>query len=576
MELVNNKYELDLHWIKEDPDLGIASEGIFLKDASKITQVIEKVKDTVKKINLDNQSAFKVIPSVLGECKCLEELDISHTGVTSIPDFIFELPALRSLSCRCSELAVLPAGISKAQNLESLYTRINKGSALPSEVSSLKKLKILSMDIYSDEAFPKDLGKLSSLEELVLLIKYDEGTVPALPDSFKNHAALKKIVVNDIFYRNRKTIELEHATKILASCKNFESLKISGFEAGKGHKQFSRITGLKELELRHLLVDGNIFDSIKGLTNLEKLCILGSDFKIAEVPDIFADMKELREFTFAGNMVMDIPPSIYTLSNLKTFEFGCTAISNLNEEIVNLQNLESIQIHDNLLEKLPANILTLPKLKLLNIEENLFTPGYINILNEKIKAAAQKGRKIDFFYDRQGHRQNVKRLRGIRDINSIDTQTYSKYCVNAINENPYAIKYVNADKLKDTPLYINLCTAAIKKSIFVLENIDHESLGRQYYFHLCMEAAKSQEIGNYFKLIREDLLADNMYIQVCIEAALNNRSLDFIENFNTDAFQKRFSREIYERVCWVSALHNPKTILKMLNPTEEIRKMASK
>jgi len=574
MELVNNKYELDLHWVKEDLDLGIACEGVFFKDMAKLTQVISKVKDTVKKINLDNQSAFKVIPSVIGECICLEELDISHTGITSIPDFVFELPSLRSLSCRCSELAVFPSGISKAQNLEFLYIRINKGTAIPSEVSSLKKLKVLSLDLYSDEAFPAKLGDLSNLEELTLLIKYDEGKVPALPDSFKNHTALKKITVNDIFYRHRKTIEIEHAAKILSSCKNFESLKISGFDTGKSSKHFSRLTGIKELELRHLLVEGNIFNSIKGLTKLEKLCILGSDLKIAAVPDIFADMKELREFTFAGNMVFDIPPSIYTLAELKTFEFGCTAISSIDEKITNLQNLESIQIHDNLLEKLPANILSLPKLKLLNIEENIFTPGYIKILNEKIKAAAQKGRKIDFFYDRQGYRENVKKLRGIRDINNVNIEAYSKFCINAINENPYAIKYVNAKKLKDTPLYVNLCTAAIKKSIFVLENIDHESLGRQYYFHLCMEASKSKEIGNFFKLIRSDLLSDSMYIQICMEAALNNRSADFIENLNTDVFQKRFKREVYERICWVSALHYPKTISKMIDPTEEIRKMS--
>ena len=576
MELVNNKNEIDLHWIKDDPDLGIASEGVFLKDASKITQIIAKVKDTVKKINLDSQSAFKNIPAVLGECKCLEELNLSHTGIENIPDFVFELPALRSLSCRCSELDILPASISKAQNLESLYVRVNKGSRLPAEITSLKNLKVLSLDLYSDEAFPAKLGNLSNLEEFTLSIKYDEGSVPALPDSFKNHPALKKIIVNDIFYRKRKTIEIDRASKILASCKNFTSLNISGFDTGKSSKHFSRLTGLKELELRHLLVEGNIFDSIKGLTGLEKLCILGSDFKIAAVPDIFADMKGLRDFTFAGNMVFDIPPSIYTLTELKTFEFGCTAISHIDEKITNLQNLESIQIHDNLLEKLPANILSLPNLKILNIEENLFTPGYIKILNEKIKAAAQKGRKIDLFYDRQGYRQNVKRLRGIRDIKSMDTQAYAKCCVSAVVENPYAIKYVNAKKLKDTPHYVNLCAAAIKKSIFVLENIDHESLGRQYYFHLCMEAAKSQEIGNYFKLIRADLLNDSMYIQICMEAALNNRSADFIDNFNTEAFQKRFSREVYERICWISVLHHPKTFLKMVDPTEEIKKIAGK
>ena len=549
MELKNNNYELDLHWINEDPDLGISGEGVLFKDISQIIKEITKVKDTVKKINLDNQNALKVIPKIIGECVNLEEIDVSHTGINFIPDFLFELPALRSLSCRCIELSDFSAGIRKAEKLESLYIRINKGCKLPEGITSLKNLKVLAIDLYSDEEFPADLGSLSNLEELILAIKYDEGTVPALPSSFNKHPALKKVSINDIFYRKRKTIDLENTAKILSTCKNLESIKLSGFKAENGHKSLSLLANLKELELRHLLVEGNIFESIKSLVNLEKLCILGSDFKIAAIPDIFTNMKELQDFTFAGNMVLDIPPSIYTLSKLKTFEFGCTGISHIDNNIVNLQNLERIHIHDNLLEKLPANILSLPNLKMLNIEENLFTPGYIKILNEKIKAFAQKGRKIELFYDRQGYRQMVKKLRTIRNTDTMDIKTYVKYCVDAINENPYAIKYVNGKKLKNTPHYINLCTAAVKKSIFVLENIDHESLGKQYYFHLCMEVSKSHEIGNFFKLIRSDLLTDPMYILVCLEAALNNKAADFIENFNNDAFMKRFDRDIYERIC---------------------------
>ncbi|MDR0464751.1 MAG: hypothetical protein LBG94_06515 [Treponema sp.] len=571
-----NKDELDLHYTDGDPDLGIAPEGVECKNLDEISKRIAKVKDTVKIINLDNQHALTEIPSVLGKCTALEDLNISHTDIKEIPDFIFNLPSLRSLSCRCSEIPAFPLGLLNAGKLESLYIRMNKDWVLPEQITSLKSLKVLALDLYSDASLPDNLGGLSGLEDLAIMVKYDERTVPSLPESFKNHSSLKKIHINDLFYKNRKTFDLEQAAKILSTCPALESLKMSGVDVGKGHHNILLLTGLKELELRHLITEGKIFDSITGLNKLQRLCILGSEFKIKEIPDIFANMKALNEFTFAGNMVMDVPPSIYTLRNLKTFEFGCTAISQLDKNIANLQNLENIHIHDNLLERLPENIFSLPKLKLLNIEENIFTPGYINAVKTKIESLAQKGRKIEFFYDRQGHRQAVKKLRALRDIDRMDVTQYAKLCLGAVIENPYAVKYINIAKLKGSPHYANICMAAAEKTCSVLENIVPEALGKQNYFSICMEAAKCPDIGSYFKLIRDDLLSYNKYIQVCMQAALSNKSADFLSNFNTDAFQKRYGREIYEHICWAAVLHNPRAIGKMISPTKEIHNIATK
>jgi len=568
--------ELDLHYTDGDPDIGIAPQGVKCDDMQEIIKRVSQIKKTVRKINLDNQHALTEIPAILSECTNLEDLDISHTNITGIPDFIFTLPALRSLSFRCSEITAFPQGLSKAQNLESLSLRLNKGWTLPENITALKNLKILAVDFYSDAPLPANLGALSKLEDLSIMIKYDERTIPDLPASFANHPALKKINISDLFYRNRKTFNLDNAAKILSSCPKLESLKMSGAAAGKGHQNISHLVNLKELELRHLLIDGKIFDSIKGLNKLERLCILGSEFKIKEIPDMFADMKNLHEFTFAGNMVLDIPRSVYSLEKLKTFEFGCTAISHLDESIAGLKNLESIHIHDNLLEKLPENILSLPKLKILNIEENLFAANYIAAIKKRIDAIAGEGRKINFFYDRQGHRQMVKKLRGIRNIDAMETPVYAGMCLNAVNESPNAVKYININKLKGGSYYPNICLAAARKTSSALENIMPEALGKQNYFVVCMEAANCQDIGTYFKLIRHDLLSDNKYIQICLAAALHNKSADFIDYFNTDSFQKRYGRDIYERICWTAALHFPRTMIKMISPTKEVRDIAAR
>jgi len=569
--------ELDLHWKDEDTDLGIASEGVLCDDMEDIINRITEVKDTVRIINLENQPALTEIPEILKECKLLEELDISHTDIDEIPEFLFKLPNLKSLSCRCSFLSQPPKGFSNARKLERLHCRINKGWTFFDEILSLENLKYLGVDLYSPIMLPKKLGTLKNIEEFFLAIKYDEeGDVSPLPDSFNEHPVLKTVIIDDPFHKTRKTFDLESAAKILSTCPKLETLELTGLAVGAGHHNLSILTGLKELKLRHLLVSGNILDSIASLQNLEKLDIWGSEFKLTKIPDIFINMKNLQDFSFAGNMVLDLPPSIYGLTELRTLGIGSTGISTLNERIGNLKNLKRLDIYDNLLSKLPDAVFTLPSLEILNIEENIFNPKDLFAISEKIKNLAQKGHKIEFLYKMQGHRQWTKKLRAIRDIDKVDVENYFRLCLNASRENPFAIKYMNKDKLHDQRLYAELCIISVRKTCVALENVDPKKLGDPYYFLVCMEAARDKNIGNNFKLIKDDELSNDEFIQVCMEAAMHNASFDFIRNFNTEAFSSRFGREIYERICWVSVLHNPHTAAGMIKPTAEIRKIVER
>ena len=551
---------LDLHYVKEDLDMGINAEGVLFKNEQEISKRINEVKDTVKEINLNFQSNLKRVPLVIQECKQLEKLNISHTGIAEVPDFIFELPNLRDLSCCCSFLINFPFSVFKAKKLERLHIRINKDWIIPKEIPNLPELKILEVDLYTSIDLPSNLGILKKLETLTLVTKYTEGDIPPLLLSFKNHPSLKEVSIIDPFYRYRKSLDLSQIAKILSTCKNLEILKLCGYSVDKKHKDLSLIKNLKVLELRHLLPEGNIFDSIKELNNLKRLCIWGSEFKITQIPDIFSNMSELQEFSFAGNMITELPISLYSLPKLKVLEIGSTGISMLDDKIGSLKTLEEIHIYDCILEKIPNSIYELPNLKILNIEENIFNESAISKIKENIGTLSKKGQKIQLTYDRQGYRQMIKKLR-VCDDNSMSQENYVKFCLSAIKENPNAIKYVNPEKLAG--YYAQLCMAVIKQSCFALENIDPAALGKQYY-KICKEAAKSYDIGNAFKFIRDDCLSDKEYLLVSIEAALHNRTSDFLDNFNTEAFQKRFNKEIYERICWVSVLHNPRTAAKKI------------
>jgi Leucine-rich repeat (LRR) protein len=576
-EEINSAENLDLHWKDEDPDLDSPSEGVFCKDMAEITAHIDKVKDTVKKINLDNQHSLKEIPIVLKECKLLEEIDISHTNITMIPEFLFTLPSLRSLSVCCKDLINFPMDITKAEKLEYLHIRINKDWHLPDVVASLKNLKTLALDLYSDYALPEKLGTLQKLEELIIAIKYENGDVPVLPSSFANHPALKKLSVIDPFYKNIRNFDLEHTGQILSSCKGLESLKLSGFAAGKGHKNVSTLYGLKELELRHLLIEGNIFDSIRSLQKLESLELWGSEFKITSLPDIFGVFTEMRSFSFAGNFVPELPPSFYSMTKLSYLEIDSTGITALDEKIGELKNLEQIHVYNNLLDKLPESIFSLSGLEVLNIEENIFSQQEIASIKQKLGSVNKNGKKIEFMYDGQGNKQYVKRLRSLQNATgAIEDAIYYKHCVNAVSENPFSLKYVNIAKYRDKRYYAQLCNDAVKRKCFALEAVDPKLIEKPYYFYICMEAVKNREAMHTLKLIKDEELTDNECIQICLEAALNNGYANFLECINNSPFYKRISRAAYERVCWVSVLHFPATISKMVNPTDELRKLTQK
>jgi len=504
--------ELDLHWKEEDPTLGITSEGVQCKDMNDIIERISKVKDTVKKISLKNQPVLTEVPEILKECEHLEELNFSHTKITAIPEFIFTLPNLRVLSCCCKGLPKAPSGLAKAQKLEKLHIRINENWNFPEAIASLSELKLLKLDIYSSAAFIKDLKKLTKLEELLFSIKYESGAALTLPDSFTNHQALKKVSIIDIVYKNYKILDFERTMHILSSCPKLESLTLSGF-AIKKPDSLSKLTNLKLLELRHLKTEGKIFDAIKDLKKLEKLDILGSEFCITELPDIFGNYGELRSFSFAGNFVRNLPPSLFLLNNLTTLEIGSTGISVIDEKVGNLKNLTGLQIYDNMLEKLPNSIFSLPKLAVLNIEENFIKPQDIAALKQKIGDLNKNGQKIEFICGNQGHRLTIKKLRAISFFESINSAVYYSYCMAAMCEKPSSIKYV-----------------------------------------------------------RDDFLKDNEYIQVCIEAALRNIYPEFLIHVN----HKRLKREDYERICWVAVLHLPSTISKMVEPTKELLALAGK
>jgi len=580
-------------------DVGDRSDeesGIWCNDIDEIVDYIKEVKDTVKKIKLYGQDSLGYIPNILGECKLLEELDISGTPVKEIPDFVYTLPNLRFL-----KMYITPnENITKAVNLETLYFWVGKEDVFPASIVSLKKLKNLDIFFSGEIIIPENLGTLTQLNTLELhsFAKGNSFISQVLPDSFIGHRSLKEFIIHSSS-RNEMVLDLDRLTSILSSCPAFEVFSLKSLYIKDGYQNLSRLGNLKELSMYHLRdkdnVNRNPFDVISSLVNLEILDIYGSEFKIKELPDIFGNLSKLREFCFGGNFVQNIPPSLYSLTNLIKLDFICTGITSIDENIGNMQNLEIININDNMLETLPESIFTLKNLKRLNISCNNFNNEKISDILEKLKIKLQTSaddtnpitiseimlssdysdsesivisngkQEIEFWTRDQGRNIEEKNMRVMSAGTITDKNVYYKQCITAVNEDAHALGNVNKDIFGLTEYY-KICEAAVKKGCYAIQYVDPKKANR-FYFILCKQAAKGPRSENVIDYIHPEFLKANEYLQVCIEAVLNSsgyvRSLDKIKH-------DFLSREDYELVCRAAIVSNGGAVCEMIDPTPEI------
>ncbi|MCL2242960.1 MAG: hypothetical protein FWC03_00655 [Treponema sp.] len=573
MQRTVNLETLDLHYEDEAPGFGFPQGGIYCINMDDITARIAAVKNTVKKINLNNQNVLTEIPDVIGECRNLEELDISNTEVSEIPGYIFSLPALRYIKTSVCP----PADIVNAVNLDELNFWINRDDKFPQEICALKKLQKLTVCINADISLPETLCNLKNLKTLNVSFLSDTINFVNFPGSFSGHKSLKKIKIKSLFrYNEGKVLDMERLTKILASCPAFESLSLDTLVIDNGYDYLSRLVNLKKLSLRHLqtadngknATEINPLKAVSGMRKLEKLEIYGTKFNLTEIPDIFGNMGDLRKFTFVGNLVQNIPPSFYSLANLTEIRIYGTGISALGENIGNLQKLEKILLFDNLFTSLPESIFSLPCLNTLDIGCNNFIRKEISRIRKNFK------NKINFMASNQGHQKEYKKLIAMNSSfdqagsNAAYYDVYIRQCLAAVNEYPHAVKHVKLS-ISDYQYY-NICEEAVKKSSYAIEDVNPEKLGA-YYFNVCRAAAKCSEnrkkIDNRLKIIRDDLLSEKEYLQVCLEAVLQSDywhcGLEFIK-------PDRLSREDYELICRVAINRSYNAISAVHDPSPEL------
>ncbi|XP_030477123.1 disease resistance protein RPV1-like [Syzygium oleosum] len=167
---------------------GLTALSVLSLENAKITRIPASVEKLVKLRILslkDCRWIGRLPDSICNLGNSLEELDITGTGISELPNSIIRLGHLKVLKMDSCFIRELPREIGNLVNLEELHAshcRSLKG-AIPTAIKYLNRLRILRLGHSSISGIPSEIGSLSCLQTLDLLRCNEIQAVPELPSS---------------------------------------------------------------------------------------------------------------------------------------------------------------------------------------------------------------------------------------------------------------------------------------------------------------------------------------------------------------------------------------------------------
>ncbi len=134
------------------------------------------------------------LPESIGECKNLDILDLNGAQISSLPESIGECKNLEILDLHGAQISSLPKSIGECKNLSGLdlcYTKIN---SLPESIVECKELWRLNLKYTQISSLPESIVECKKLWYLNL----DYTQISSLPESLANCTNLKKVYLNGL------------------------------------------------------------------------------------------------------------------------------------------------------------------------------------------------------------------------------------------------------------------------------------------------------------------------------------------------------------------------------------------
>ena len=131
---------------------------------------------------------FTVMPSLLGDPRDLEKLDLRNNRLTVLPPQFGDLVSLEKLDLSNNQLSDLPPQFGNLKNLRKLNLSRNLFTAIPQAILDLRPRFSLNIDISNNKitaALPEEIAKIQNLSSLT----FDNSA--AVPDSLKRISGLQ-------------------------------------------------------------------------------------------------------------------------------------------------------------------------------------------------------------------------------------------------------------------------------------------------------------------------------------------------------------------------------------------------
>ncbi|MDO4783431.1 MAG: leucine-rich repeat domain-containing protein [Capnocytophaga felis] len=263
--------------------------------------------------------------------------------------------------------------ITKLEELESINI---------SELTELS-IKTTFSEVLGRNILQKILEKGSQLESLVI----HNFEIENFPEIKKPNNVLKKLELD-----NNKLKTLPPSISNLVALEDFSSYN----PLQELPETFSQLKNLKKLSLER--TELSVFPRvIFGLNNLFVLHISGNyerNAQIKEIPDLFTQLPELKEFKVALSSLSTLPKSISTLKKLEKVVFSDNQFNDFPEALASNPNLKFVAIDCNPLDwnKFTASI---KKIKW----SGLFFLNRTGFSKKQYEEIQKMLPKIDVYYD---------------------------------------------------------------------------------------------------------------------------------------------------------------------------------
>lgn len=286
-----------------------------------------------------------------------DALDLSNSGMTSLPGEIGNLKKLSRLCLAFNQLSELPKEISRLKNLTVLDLGNNRLTELPGEIGQLKNLRSLSLNYNQLATLPKEMTQIRNLTHLNL--HYNQ--LSELP---KKIGYLKHLTAIYLSYN-----QLDQLPGEIGQLKNLERLYLN----------YNQLTAIPR--------------EIGQLRNLDRLYLNYN--QLTHLPEEIGNLKKLVRLDLRANQLAELPEAVGQLSSLIQLDLRANQLAKLPDEITRIENLTLLDLSLNQLKRLPKEIIRLEKLQHLDLNENpmIFPP--LEIASQGASATMDYLRKSD-------------------------------------------------------------------------------------------------------------------------------------------------------------------------------------